>query len=173
MWVIYINPNIDGETELAPIFYSFTDNKKYIKLFKEQRNMELYIIVKILDEDRANFNKIAKENPRRQLCCRPLLTKDENEKMTKVDVVMTDREDTDFFVVENKILIDVVEKPLFKIFDERMVWRQKYIFKEELNDAIRILWSKEISPKEVHVDQLALFISLHQFEMKGRKNGKI
>lgn len=167
MYAIYWN--FGDSSELSPIFYGFTDNKEYLKLFKEQRDMNYYVIIKLIDDDKKSFIKLGKTYPGRQLCLRTLTTKDSENNIKQVDIVMTDKEDTDLFIIENKLMTEMIEEPLSKLFNSTMMWTQKYIFNDELNDAIRILWSKELNPKEVHIDQLALFISLHNSHMKGEK----
>ena len=147
---------------LSPILYGFTDDKKIINLFKEQRNMKRYIIIDH-EVTKDEWYKINQSNSRSIMRTRRIKTSSSHNVISSIDIIMTESEDLQL-VLESDNIMEYIERPLKDIRNLRGT------FNEEIINALGILWSQKIEWKDIEVDQLELFILMHEDYMKGGNN---
>ena len=124
-WFFYIKPEFKDlvYTEEDSSLYGYTDNKEYSKLFKEQRDMNKFIVIKKeISKEEVNF--LAREYPKEYLIKKTLKTKSSGmgSKIVDYDLVMTRYEELMIQTISYKVTtVDIFVSTWMdpKIFDDK------------------------------------------------------
>lgn len=137
-WFFYIKPeylDLVYTEEEDSLLYAYTDNKEYAKMFKEQRDMNKFFVVKReIDKDEVNY--LAKDFMREYLIKKEVKTKSRGigSKTIKYDLILTSTEEHMINHISSKILI--VDSMCY-------AWLNPYIFNNEYLSALAVIGFKE------------------------------
>lgn len=182
-WFFYIKPeyiHLVCTEEKDSLLYAYTDNKEYAKIFKNQRDMDKFFMMK-KEIDREEVNYLAKYFMREYLIKKEVKTKTGGigSKVVNFELIITKTEDIIIQSSSSRVLLVDIWK---------CAWLNPYIFTEKylnalteigLKDRFDILNSWKTSNKEINKigenvqpDLLSTFIKEFGFLLSLKKGNK-
>ena len=172
VWKFYLIPEKDNQNKRYDL-YAITNNKKYAKRFKEERNMDMFI-ERCTDEDKSDYIKFINDNRHCALIIKELMTRDVYKNgyigTKKVEVLLTiyEHENCD---TEN-IVIDTMEDGMWNSAIPYRVYKKKLLnslrlldyvsnyklYSLDFNNMVIDPEDDDYSAPDIYIDELGLFI---------------
>lgn len=132
-WFFFIKPEYLDlvYTEKDSLLYAYTDNKEYSKLFRSQRDMNKFVMIK-RNIDRDEVNHLAKNFTREYIIKKEIKTKSKGigSKIINYDLIITKTEE------------NIIQNNAYKALTVDMwtsAWTSPYIFKDKYVKALDII----------------------------------